>query len=209
LKVAGIAVQYAGSSSYVSIGQITRIIGRRNMFNALMIRLDKRYESDLEDRLEQMNTSGVILERKQQEKQADNVMGNMVFFTLIITVSAIILGLSIVYNTSVMSFGERQRELATLRVIGISNTGVSMIMLNELILELMLGIALGLPFGRLLGGFYIRSLNTDSFIYPEALQPRTYLFAALAALLCSLAGHILAVLRLRRLDLIEVLKERD
>ncbi|RYD03532.1 hypothetical protein N752_19180 [Desulforamulus aquiferis] len=126
----------------------------------------------------------------------------MVFF-------AIILGFAIVYNSSIISFSERKRELASLRVLGFTNREVSGLLFKENLLQSLLGVILGLPFGLLLAKGYIQAVSTDLFTFPVVIYPSTYLLSALGGLFFILVAHRMASRGVSKLDLVEVLKNRD
>jgi len=114
-----------------------------------------------------------------------------------------------VYNSAVISFSERQRELASLRVLGFSVKEVSGILLKENLLQSVLGVALGLPFGYLMAKGYMNAVSTDMFTLPVTIYPSTYIYAALGGLLFIMVAHLLGVRGVRQLNLVEVLKNKD
>jgi putative ABC transport system permease protein len=119
------------------------------------------------------------------------------------------LGFAIVYSSSVISLAERQRETATLRVMGFSVKEISGMLFKESILQTAPGILLGLPFGRLLAEAYIKSVGTDLYTLPVIIYPRTYLYAALLAVVFVYTAYKVSVRGLQHLDMIEVLKQGD
>jgi putative ABC transport system permease protein len=116
-----------------------------------------------------------------------------------------------VYNTAVVSFSERRRELASLRVVGFTSGEVSGLLLKETVLQSAVGVVLGLPFGYLLarGIIAAQAQSTDLYTLPVVISLQTYLFAALGGILFILVAHRFAARGVARLDLVEVLKNRD
>jgi putative ABC transport system permease protein len=138
----------------------------------------------------------------------------MYVFIAIMVAFAMLLGFAIVYNTSVISFAERKRELAALRVMGFTVHEVSGLLLKENVLQTLLGVALGLPFGRFLSEYYIQAMMSTSDVYSTytfrvVIYPMTYFLSALGGILFITAAYRLAVRGIRTLDLVEVLKTRD
>lgn len=141
-------------------------------------------------------------------------LGFMYYFIFVMVAFALVLGFAIVYNASVISFAERKRELASLRVIGFTFQEVSGLLLKENLLQTLLGVALGLPFGRYLAGAYINAMMTSSDVYSTysfkiVIYPLTYALSALGGILFIMAAYRLAVRGVKTLDLVEVLKTRD
>ncbi|MDD3880212.1 MAG: ABC transporter permease, partial [Syntrophomonas sp.] len=120
-----------------------------------------------------------------------------------------LLGLAIIYNSSVMTFSERQREMASLRVLGYSRGEVSGLLRKETWMQALLGIVLGLPAGKAAGAAYMASASTELYSFPVIIYPRTYFIVAGLALFFVWIGQQLAIRKVGRLDMVEALKNQD
>jgi putative ABC transport system permease protein len=209
LKIRGIVDQNIGSSSFASSMQAGKVLHEKEVSNAVLIQMDKSYEPSLITHLNSIPGVDYIVDKQKQEDRAKNSLGNMIYFTLIATISAIILGFAVVYNISIMNFNERQKELASLKVIGFTNGKISRLMFNELILALVPGIITGLFTGRYLGARYIDNMATDFITYPVVIYPATYLIAVVSTIGFVFIGHVFAMRRTKSLDIVEVLKNRN
>lgn len=122
---------------------------------------------------------------------------------------AIVVAFGIVYNSARISLSERQRELATLRVVGFTQREVATVLISELVILTLLA----LPFGLLVGtGFataILRTINTEFVRLPVILTTFNYAFAVLVVAGASFFSAVFASRRLDRLDLVGVLKARD
>ena len=142
-------------------------------------------------------------------RKGSYILHQEAYFILVMIMFAGLLGLAIVYNTATMTFQERRRELASLRVMGYSNSEVARLLSQETWIQAVIGIALGLPAGKLMGAVYMNSVSTDLFSFPAIIYPRTYFIAALAAIIFVWIGQQLAVRRVKNIDMVEALKNRD
>jgi putative ABC transport system permease protein len=122
---------------------------------------------------------------------------------------SVVLGFAIVYNASVISFAERRRELASLRVLGFSVREVSSLLLKENLLQALIGVALGLPFGRLIVDAYVQSVTTDLFTFQAVVYPKTYVLSAFGGIFFIMLAYLFAVRSVKRLNLVEVLKNTE
>jgi putative ABC transport system permease protein len=209
LTVAGVNRQLVGSGSYISLDLANRVMQESGVVSGAMLKVDPGKAGRVEQVLSDMTGVSSI---SSQRKELDNLnknMGSMVYSISIMIAFAALLGFAIVYNASVISFAERRRELATLRVVGFTNSEVSSLLLKENLLQSLLGVALGLPFGRFLSECYIKGVSTDLYTIPIVIYPQTYLFSALGGVLFIMAAHFLAARGIQRTDLIEVLKNSD
>ena len=109
-----------------------------------------------------------------------------------------------------VALSTRERDLASLRVLGFTKGEIGAILLGELAVQVLLAI----PLGLILGNVFAQAMATgaaDPELYrlPAAVRPATYAFAATVTLLGALASALLVRRKLGKLDLIAVLKTRE
>lgn len=209
LLVRGINQQNISATSLVSLEQANQILGEAGLINAAMISSSDQDLNQLEKRL--INVPGVasVMRQDKQKVNAARLMSGMSYFTVCMIIFAVLMGAAIVYNNSIMSFNERRRELASLRVIGWSNKNIASLLFNEILLETLLGLMIGLPAGIYIGGRYLQAISSETFTWPVVVYPSTYFITILVTAGFALAGHTFALRRVKDLDLVEVLKDRD
>ncbi|MCG8403052.1 MAG: ABC transporter permease [Firmicutes bacterium] len=209
IKIVGLNRQLVGGGSFVSLQQANRILQERQLASGVMLKVDPAFAPRMEGELEDMTAVSSILSRQKELDNFNQNLDAMIYAISIMVIFALLLGFAIVYNSSVISFSERQRELASLRVLGFSVHEVSGILLKENLLQSLLGVALGLPFGYLMVKGYTSALSTDLFTLPVTIYPATYAYSALGGFFFIMVAHLLAVRGVRRLKLVEVLKNKD
>jgi putative ABC transport system permease protein len=120
-----------------------------------------------------------------------------------------VIAVGVVYNNARIALAERGWELASLRVLGFTRAEVSLLLLGELAL----GIAVALPLGMFMGWglthLVVLGIRSDQFLFPVAIQPRTYAWAALAVVAAGVASALVVRRRIDRLDLVAALKTRE
>jgi putative ABC transport system permease protein len=143
--------------------------------------------------------------RNMEEISARNVR----IMSSILTAFAAVIAVGVVYNSARIALAERGWELASLRVLGFTRAEVSMLLLGELAL----GIAVALPLGMVLGWLLTHSIvglmRSDQFMFPVAIQARTYAWAAIAVVAAGVASALVVRRRIDRLDMVAVLKTRE
>lgn len=122
---------------------------------------------------------------------------------------AIVIAAGVVYNTALISLSERDRELATMRVLGFTKAEISAILLGELGILTLVAIPLGLVMGYMMAWISSRSIHTDLFRIPLIIYPSTYARAAIVVLIAAVVSGAVVRRRLDRLDLFAVLKGQD
>ncbi len=114
-----------------------------------------------------------------------------------------------IYNTARVSLTERQRELATLRVLGFTNAEVSAILLGELAVLTLLAVPMGLLVGYGFAALAVSAFETEMYRIPLMVTRSTLGFAAGVTLLAAVVSGMVVRQRIDRLDLISVLKSRE
>jgi len=112
----------------------------------------------------------------------------------------------VVYNNARISLAERGRELATLRVIGLSQREVAAVLVTELVILALIAVPLGLAFGTLLASGILRAVNTETVRLPALFTAHNYAFAVSAVTIASTLSAFVVLRTLKNLDLVGVLK---
>lgn len=112
----------------------------------------------------------------------------------------------VLFTLSTTNISERQRELATIKVLGFYDREVHAYVNKETLLLTLMGILVGLPFGRLLTGWLIGILSLPAAQVPVVLNPTSYLLAAIASFVFALAVDLLTNRILDHIDMVEALK---
>jgi putative ABC transport system permease protein len=143
--------------------------------------------------------------RNMEEISARNIR----VISAILTAFAAVIAVGVVYNNARIALAERTWELASLRVLGFTRAEVSGLLLGEMAI----GTAIALPLGMLLGYALVHVVaeltQSDQFLFPVVIQPRTYALAGLAVLVSGLASALVVRRRIDRLDMVAALKTRE
>lgn len=209
VKITGITRQLVGSGSYISLEQANRILQESGLVSGAMLKVDPGKTAAVEQQLGEMTGVSSISSLRKELANLNKNMDSMIYSLTIMIVFAVLLGFAIVYNSSVISFAERRRELATLRVLGFTSQEISGLLLKENLLQSLLGVALGLPFGLYLSNCFVKAASTDLYTIPVIIYPQTYLFAALGGVFFIMLAHFLVVRGVKQIALVEVLKNTD
>ena len=105
-----------------------------------------------------------------------------------------------------ISLAERARELATLRVIGMTQREVGTILVVELAILSVLAVPLGLLLGTGLTTLIVGSVNTETIRLPLVFTLYTYTYAIVVVLIASTLSALFVLRKLNQLDLIATLK---
>lgn len=209
LRIVGLNQPMSGSGSFISWETANRLLGESRVVSAVMLKLDRPEMKEVEKRLYEMTSVSSVMSPQREQAAFLQYMDTIIVFIAIMVLMAGLLGLAIVYNTSLMTFQERQRELASLRVLGFSRREIAGLLRKETGVQAVLGIIIGLPAGKAMGNVLMASISTDLYSMPAVIYPRTYFIAALLALVFIGIGQQLAIRKTGQIDMVEALKNRD
>lgn len=209
IVVAGLSRKSVGGASYLDIGALNEILRESGLVTGAAIRTEPGEASVVEKETVDMVNVSSVLSREREERYLNENLAYLYVSISILVGFSILLGLAIVFNASALSFSERRRELASLRVIGFSREEVALFLLKENLLLLLAGTLVGLPFGRLLSEGYARAVSTDLFTFVAVVFPRTYLLASVGGAIFVVLAFVLGLRGLDRLDFAETIKARD
>ena len=153
--------------------------------------------------------AGVGLQERAQQAFHDTLQESLGTFIFFNTLFAGLITVGVVYNSARISLSERGRELASLRVLGLTRGEVSYILLGELALLTLSALPLGALLGYGLAWLMVVSFDTELFRIPLIINTATYAYAALVVVVAALASGLLVRRRIDHLDLVAVLKTRE
>ena len=140
-----------------------------------------------------------------KELLADSMIG----MATVISLFSGIIAFAIIYNTTIISLMERQRELASLRVMGFTREEISRLLYQENVLLSCIGLMLGIPTGRWLCQRAVEAIDMDIMRMPFHLETKSYLYTVVLIALFVLLANLAVLRRISRLDLVAVLKQRE
>lgn len=130
------------------------------------------------------------------------VMNTMV---IVLVIAAIVLGIVVLYNLGVMSYVERYRELATLKVVGFKNKHIGRILISQNIWLTIIGIIIGLPAG--VGVLHLLlALLASEYELKLILGVLTYCVSILLTFGVSLVVGLLVARKNKKINMVEALK---
>lgn len=181
--------------------------------NADLIQLsdsdDAEVQIDFTDNLgEQSEYLSVVNSAKTQ---ANFTKSFMIFFVLIgfIVVMAAVLAIVVLYTLASTNISERERELASIKVLGFRNREVHSYVNKEMTLLSIFGIILGLPSGYYLLGLLLRTLNMPGLNIVPKVEWFVYVGAAILALLFTWLVSLTTNRALDRIDMVGALKSPE
>ena len=191
----------------MEIGDLNRLMGEGPVVSGAFLSVDTDSVDALYTRLKEAPAiAGVSLQTmamQRLDELMDESLGTSIF---VFVIFAGLIALGVVYNAVRVSYAERQRELASLRVLGFSRGDVSYILLGEVAFLTLLALPVGAAAGTGLAWYMASAMSSDMFRLPFVIAPATYGFAAIVVLAITAASSLLVRRQIDRLDMAEALK---
>lgn len=210
LVVTGLLDEMFGLQGHMRMADLNALLGEGPNVNRALLRVEGGQMQELMTRLGNVPAVVDVSSRDATiQGFRDQTAQYLTVMTLIVTAFASVIAAGVVYNNARVAVAERERDLASLRVMGFTRREVSSILLGEMGVQVALAIPLGLWLGYRLCVGIAASVDPEMFRLPVILTPGTYAFATGVVLFAALASALLVRRRLDHLDLIGVLKTRE
>ena len=122
--------------------------------------------------------------------------------------SGVALGLAFVicYNMGLLSFMERKRDYATLKVLGYHQREIRGLIFRENNLISLLGVAAGIVPGILLVQIILKMCEFDSMIFTAHVSIKTVVLSSMVSFAFGMLIQMFLTRKVRRIDMVEALK---
>ena len=138
--------------------------------------------------------------------QADNILSSIATMTDVVKVFAILLSVVVIYNLTALNIAERERSIATMKVLGFRFLEISKTLTYELLLDAFVGSLVGLLLGYPLTVLVLLVNRTDLLHFIYHITPWTYLIAFAISILTTLLVSLLLNLKTKKISMSESLK---
>ena len=163
-------------------------------------------QNEISENILTMNGVASISSISVLMKSVSDMLNTMNYVVLVLIVASAMLDFVVLYNLANINIAERQREIATLKVLGFHDNEVDNYINKENIIFTVLGIALGLILGTFLTSAIIGSIEIDVLKFIRNIKPISYVYSAIITLLFSFIVNFIIHFVLKKIDMIESLK---
>ncbi len=210
VPITSVTTTFIGSGVRMLLRDINSLLEEGEVISGANLLVDRSAVAALYTELKaRPAVAGVSLQRMAQRNFTELMDQNIGRSVWIYTGFAALIAIGVVYNTVQISFAERERELASLRVLGFTRGEVSYILLGEIAFLTLAALPLGAALGTALAWALAQAMSSELFRLPFVIHPGTFGYAALVVVLVTAVSGLLVRRQLDRMDLVGVLKSRD
>lgn len=140
------------------------------------------------------------------QKQLDDMLNSLNIVVFVLIVAAGLLAFVVLYNLNNININERQRELATLKVLGFLDMEVATYVYRENVLLTLLGSIAGVFLGIIMHRFVILTVEIDMIMFGRTINFTSFVYSTLLTLGFSAFVNFVMFYKLRKIDMVESLK---
>ena len=203
VKIEGIAENYISNYIYISKTLYENLFNEEITYN--MIASDNNKNTKAKDILNSGNVMTINFSDDLMETANKEVKGLNNIVVLIVVVSSM-LALTVLYNLTSINISERQREIATLKVLGFNGRESNEYIYRETLVIVIIGIIVGLiiavPLHRVITGF----IEGDDMMFLKNVNALSFVFSSMLTLIFALIMQLVTYFKLKKVDMIESLK---
>ena len=212
LTVGGIVEMYAGHFVVMTPEVYAKAYGAVPQDNAIFVQfIDKDAASVQKAAADLMALGGVkaVVQNTSMVSRIDTIVSSLSRVMMILTAVSILLAVVILYNLTNINVAERIRELSTIKVLGFLNKEVTMYIYRETILLSVIGMGVGILFGRVLHRVIIETVAPGFVMFNPAVGWFVYVLPCVIVIVILVALGYMVNHLLQRIDMLEALKSVD
>ena len=147
-----------------------------------------------------------VINSKTTVTMINDTMTSLNLVVLILIVSSAILAFVVMYNLATINISERKREIATLKVLGFYDQETDAYITKENTIFTIVGIIIGLVSGVYLCHFIISTCETDTLMFVRHVNTISFVFATALTVSFTLIVNVITHFSLKKIDMIDALK---
>ncbi len=170
---------------------------------------DSVYTNKSIDKSKSIKDVEVVQNINELKDAITNMLSMMRTMIIIIISFAILLGVIIIYNMSILSFGEKEYQFATLKVLGFANKQIEKIFSLQNSWICIASIIIGLPVGYNLTSYLFKACLDDNYDFGVHIEVWTYILAAIGTYLVSYFVSKKLSKKINKIDMVSSLKANE
>ena len=207
-KIDGVAQNYVSHYVYMSKNFYETNMKSYNT-NMLLLNtknMSEKVQNKMSEDILQINGVASVNTISDTMDTIKDMLGSLNYVVIILIVASALLAFVVLYNLANINIGERQREIATLKVLGFYDKEVDNYINKENVIFTIIGVMLGLILGYFLTNMIVASVEIDNLKFIRRILPLSYVYSAVITIIFSAIVNYIIHFVLKKIDMIESLK---
>ena len=209
VTIGAICENYMSHYLYLSPEKYEELYGKPVEYNTIIYSV----KDGKDDQIEKIGTKLLAMDgvlnvsyTSSIEGRLDDMLRSLNLVIVVLIVSAGMLAFVVLYNLNNINITERQRELATLKVLGFYDGEVASYVYRENILLTIIGSVVGMVLGNFLHRYTILTVEVEEAMFGRQIHWQSYLYSFLFTVAFSLFVNWVMFYKLKKIDMVESLK---
>lgn len=205
LKVSDVAENYIKNYIYMNKNMYNKVFGENVSYNMIV----SNYSEDKTTLAKHLLDNGSIVnvtfkdDIMEQVQNSSKSLNNVIIMLVVI---AVILVVIVLYNLTSINISERNREIATLKVLGFTDKETNQYIYREAFMVTIFSIGVGLLLGVAFHRFVIGAIEDASTVYFKNIHMLSFIWSSLVILIVSVIMQIITYFKIQTINMIESLK---
>ena len=209
VTIGAICENYMSHYLYLSPEKYEELYGKPIEYNTIIYSV----KDGKDDQIEKIGTKLLAMDgvlnvsyTSSIEGRLDDMLRSLNLVIVVLIVSAGMLAFVVLYNLNNINITERQRELATLKVLGFYDGEVASYVYRENILLTIIGSVVGMVLGNFLHRYTILTVEVEEAMFGRQIHWQSYPYSFLFTVAFSLFVNWVMFYKLKKIDMVESLK---
>lgn len=180
-----------------------------NEYNTLLVKtiqMSENEEKVFAEKIKEIDGISSLSFTSTMSHAFDNTMENFEYVVVVLIVSANLLAFVGLYNLASVNMSERQRELATIKVLGFYDKEVFNYIGRETTILTIISLIFGTGVGKILTTFIIKTCELDMIMFNPTIKITSYLYGIVLTIVFTLIVNITTYFALKKIKMVESLK---
>ncbi len=210
VEIAAVFPNYTDPVAVIDRSALHGLLGEGECLSGVFLSIDTAFEAELFDSLKaKPSVASVSSKQAVIDGFNETLAESLRRMRTINGIFAAIIAFGTFYNCALITLAERSRDLATLRILGMTRGEVSRILLGELAVMTLVSIPIGLPLGYILSDLTTTMMDTESHRIPLVIERGTFAYASIFIIVAAAVSAAVVRTMMDRLDLLAVLKAKE
>ena len=207
VKVIGLTENYVNNELFMSSTYYKEVFNTNLANNTVIIKANNPEDTQIfQDELLDIKGVDSISFNSFAIETFNGMVSGLNSIMIVIILAAAALAFVVLSNLTNVNISERERELATFKVLGFTQREINMFIYKENLVLTFVGAIAGIPLGKILHKYIIYLVEMDSVMFSREINNTSLIFAVVLTLVFSLFVNIFMTKKLKNINMVEALK---
>jgi putative ABC transport system permease protein len=201
---------YTSPAAYMNRHELHELLREGDRLSGAFVTVDPGKLTRIYGQIKNTPSISGVLDKRAAMKNFKAIVSQSTFWIRTINaIFAAFIAFGVTYNSALIAYTERARDLATMRVMGFSRRELATILLTEIGFMTAVAIPIGIPISYAFCYITALAIDTDSHRFPLVVDRETFAYGVVVLLISVVISSVAVVRLLNRIDMLSVLKVRE